>query len=220
MIDSSEEMERRIDEIVADLRTAGLIEAAQRLAHIQGSASTTGSEWRRELTRTVRSIRQTPGCPRALRSKLGCLLAPGFSERVICRQLWQAIRTGVILLMFGAAAVALATADDVERFAPLWTAAAVALVALLWLATHRSSVCPGCGTRIRQRSPHWCPYCATDLVSGVTGPRVAILPTTPCSRLLTCRGCGQPPGGRGRYGAQLPSEGHFCSSCGARLPDE
>jgi len=220
MIDRSEEMDRRINELIADLRAAGLAEAAQRLAETRSTAYTTGSEWRGELARAALSIRRSHDCPRQLRSKLRRLLAPSFAERVVHRQLWQGIRTGAILLMLGGAVVAIATSSSIERFAPLWTAGAVALLTLLWISTRRASVCPGCGTRIRQLSPKWCPHCATDLASGVTGPRVAAVPTTPPSRLLTCPSCGHPPGGRGRYGTRFPSAGHFCSSCGARLPDE
>jgi len=153
MIDSSEEMERSIHEAIADLQAAGLTEAARRLAEIQSTAFTTGSEWRGELARAVLSIRRSRDCPRELRSKLGRLLAPSFQERVVLRQLWQGVRTGAILLMLVAAVAAIATSGSIERFAPLWAAGAVALVALLWISTRRSSVCPGCGTRIRQQSP-------------------------------------------------------------------
>lgn len=220
MIDRAEDVDRLIDEVIADLRAAGLTEAAQRLAETQSTVYTTGSEWRAEIAWAALSIRRSRDCPRALRSKLRGLLGPSFSERVVRRQLWQGVRTGAILLLLGGATVAVATFRSVERFAPLWTAGAVALVALLWISTRRCSVCPGCGTRIRQLAPAWCPYCATDLVSGVTGPRVSVVPTTPPSRLLTCPSCGHPPGGHGRYGARFPSEGHFCSCCGAPLPDE
>lgn len=220
MIDGAEQMDRRIHEVIADLQAAGLIDAARRLAEVQSAVYTTGSEWRGELARAARSIRRSRECPRELRSKLRRLVPPGFPERVVHRQLWQGIRTGVILAMLGAAVVAIATSSSLERFAPLWTAGAGLLVALLWMATRRSSVCPGCETRIRQLAPRWCPYCATDLDHGVTGPKVAVVPTTPPSRLLTCPGCGQPPGGGGRYGRRFASEGSFCTSCGARLPDE
>ena len=220
MIDSSEEMDRRIDEVIADLQSAGLTEAARRLEEVRGTVYTTGSEWRGEIARAVRSIRRSRDCPRGLGAKLSRLLEPGFPERVVVRQLWQGIRTGVILLLLGGAVAAIAASGSIVRFAPLWTAGAVVLVVLLWISTRRSSACPGCGTRIRQASPNWCPHCATDLASGVTGPRVTVVSTTPPSRLLTCPSCGRPPGGRGRYGARFPSEGHFCSSCGARMPDE
>lgn len=220
MIGRADETVHRIDEVIADLRAAGLTEAAQRLEEVQRTAYTTGSEWRGEVARAALSICRSRDCPRELRSRVRRLLAPSFPERVVHRQLWQGVRTGAILLLLGGAVVAIATSSSLERFAALWTAAAVALVALLWVATRRASVCPGCGTRIRQLSSKWCPYCAADLASGVTGPKVSVVPTTPPSRLLTCPSCGEAPGGRGRYGARFPSEGHFCSCCGARLPDE
>lgn len=220
MIDRTEEVDRHINEVMADLRAAGLTEAAQRFSEIQGTAYTTSSEWRAAVVRATLSVRGSRGCPRELRSKLKPLLAPSFPERVVQRQLWQGVRTGAILLLLGGAVVAIATSNSIERLAPLWTAGAVALVGLLWVSTRRSSDCPGCGTRIRQLSPKWCPCCGTDLTHGVTGPRVSVVPTTPPSKLLTCPSCGHPPGGRGRYGSQYPSEGCFCSTCGAKLPDE
>lgn len=53
-----DDLDRFIDELRADLQAAGLQGAAERLAALQGTAFTTGSEWLGELGLAVKEIRR------------------------------------------------------------------------------------------------------------------------------------------------------------------
>jgi ribosomal protein L32 len=213
MLRTTEELHHHLDEIAAGLRDAGLVQAAQSLTDLRSTAFTTGSEYLAELRGTVTAIRRGNAVPRALDLELRRLLEPTFAERVTARVLWRGILTGAILAMFGAAVVALVTADEVPRHGAIWIAIAAGLLTTLGVAARRASECPGCGTRIRQMAPTWCPYCGAHLM-GSSGPR-SFEPVVRRATLVRCPSCGHAPGGRSRYGTPHPSEGRYCTHCGA-----
>lgn len=165
MLESSEDMTRLLDEAYAELQDAGLGEAAQRLDAVRNGVFTTGSEWLGEMRVAVQAIRRTHEVPPEVDRKLKRLLGPSFHERAMFRQLWQGILTGTILAILGGAAVGLATAKDLIRYAPAWVTGAGALIALLWISARRAGVCPGCGSRIGPFSRS-CTSCGTRLPEG------------------------------------------------------
>lgn len=213
MFRTAGELDHWLDDVVEGLRAAGFAPAAQALVDLRSTVFTTGSEYLAELRGAVTTIRRRHALPRELDRKLARALEPQFAERVTARVVWQGILTGTILLMLGAAVVAIATASEVPSHGAVWLATAIALLATLAVAARRVSECPGCGTRIRQMAPAWCPYCGANL-SGASGPR-SFEQATQRSTLARCPSCGHAPGGRSRYGTPHPSEGRYCTRCGA-----
>lgn len=206
---------RLVGEVRDDLQSAGFTEAAGRLSAVLNGTFTTGSEWLAELHAAVHAIRAGHRLPRQLDAKLGQLLQPDFQERVVIRQLWRGILTGTIVTIVGGVAVAL----FVRAGGAVWIAGGMVLAAMVWISVPKVRTCPGCGCRIDTTSPEWCPYCGTDLTSGITGPKVTALPAAPPPPVLLCPTCGHPSGGHGPTGTPRPSPGHFCTRCGTRLPD-
>ena len=68
--ESPDDLNRFVGQVRADLETAGLQEAAERLAEIQRTAFTTGSEWLGELGAAVREIRREGALDPELDAKL------------------------------------------------------------------------------------------------------------------------------------------------------
>jgi hypothetical protein len=67
---SPEELNHFVSEVRSELEAAGWASAAIRLARIQETAYTTGSEWRGDLGLAVKAIRKERKIPRALDAKL------------------------------------------------------------------------------------------------------------------------------------------------------
>jgi hypothetical protein len=79
-----ENLNRLVGEVRADFEAAGLEESARRLAEVQRTAFTTGSEWLGELGMAVRTIRRKCTVPPELDGKL---------ERIVTgiRRVWPAL---------------------------------------------------------------------------------------------------------------------------------
>ena len=69
------DLDRFVSEVRADLEAAGLRRAAERLAEIQRTAFTTGSEWLGELGAAVREIRSEGALGPELDAKLKRIMA-------------------------------------------------------------------------------------------------------------------------------------------------
>jgi hypothetical protein len=72
--DSPDALERFVTEVRIALEARGFPIAARRLAEVQGSARTTGSEWLGELGAAVKAIRNQRDLPVDLRDRLEVIL--------------------------------------------------------------------------------------------------------------------------------------------------
>jgi hypothetical protein len=72
--DSPDALERFVTEVRVALEARGFPIAARRLAEVQSSARTAGSEWLGELGAAVKAIRNQRGLPADLRNKLEVIL--------------------------------------------------------------------------------------------------------------------------------------------------
>jgi hypothetical protein len=82
--DSPEDLDRFVSEVRKELDAGGFGSAASRLATVQRTAFTTGSEWLGELGAAVKAIRAERGLPNSLRQKLEAI-------RVHVRRVWPAL---------------------------------------------------------------------------------------------------------------------------------
>jgi hypothetical protein len=216
-----EELNAFVTELRTDLDAAGLSDAAKRLAEIQNTAYTTGSEWQGELKRAVRSIfRQEQRLPEDLVARMVRVLGPSLSERMAQQRYWAFMfnASAALLLLAAIATVGLLATGRFERYASISIGGLLAAAAVLWIAVRKSTICPGCDLRSQRPTRPYCGHCGMHRSSGSPGPRARPMAGSAPSPVMTCPDCGKPPGGRGRSGRTLPSEGLFCELCGASLP--
>jgi hypothetical protein len=72
--DSPDALDRFVTDVRAALEARGFPIAARRLAEVQRSAYTTGSEWLGELGAAAKAIRNQRGIPADLRDKIEVIL--------------------------------------------------------------------------------------------------------------------------------------------------
>ena len=83
-IDSPDALIRFVSEVCQQLDASGFHSAASRLASIQGTAFTTGSEWLGELGTAVNAVRADRKVPADIREKLETI-------RAEVRRVWPAL---------------------------------------------------------------------------------------------------------------------------------
>jgi hypothetical protein len=82
--ESPDALDRFVSEVRKQLESTGFATAASRLASVQDTAFTTGSEWLGELGTAVNAIRNDRKLPREIREKLEAI-------RAEVRRVWPAL---------------------------------------------------------------------------------------------------------------------------------